>query len=328
MPPTPRISSSGRQGQQPAQLLAQPGPGPAGLAEHAGRGRATPPAGVGAEHQLGVADAAQADGQGASEGFGGPGLLIRHATHAAAGEDGHRRRARRRRPARRPATPTANRPRPRRSRSCTCPGVPSVARSTSPGRPPPTLRMTSCRARPMVALARLPCPKALMPEFIPMARLIGPLTTTTGPTNQVVASTPCMLNSSVHTASTARQHHRQVLGAAPGHDRVDRHFLHRGRRQVRGNDRPPPHRALGRCRPAWPAPASPLGGTTGSRRSSPGPTWPRARPPAHRGAPAGTGARRLGTEPPELVGDPRIEMPGTAAGPVVRQARARVRRRR
>ena len=43
-------------------------------------------------------------------------------------------------------------------------------------------------ARPIVALARLPCPSALTPEFMPMARAIGPFTTTSGPENQVVAS--------------------------------------------------------------------------------------------------------------------------------------------
>ena len=67
----------------------------------------------------------------------------------------------------------------------------------------------------MVALARLPCPKALIPEFIPMARLTGPLTTMTGPTNQVVASTPCMLNSSVHTASTALKTTGRYSGRHP-----------------------------------------------------------------------------------------------------------------
>src|SRR3954469_14955002 len=36
------------------------------------------------------------------------------------------------------------------------PGLPSVARSTPPGLPPPTFRTTNCSARPMVALARLP----------------------------------------------------------------------------------------------------------------------------------------------------------------------------
>src|SRR6266487_1343365 len=48
------------------------------------------------------------------------------------------------------------------------PGLPWVARSTPPGRPPPTLRTTSWSARPMVALARLPWPSALPPEFIPI----------------------------------------------------------------------------------------------------------------------------------------------------------------
>src|SRR2546425_8436931 len=83
------------------------------------------------------------------------------------------------------------------------PGLPSVARSISPGRPPPTLRITSCSARPMVALARLPCPRALIPEFIPISRAMGPLTMTTGPTKQVVARMPWMLKASVHAASIA-----------------------------------------------------------------------------------------------------------------------------
>jgi len=44
---------------------------------------------------------------------------------------------------------------------------------------------------------------ALMPAFIPMVRVTGPFTITTGPENQVVARRPWMLNSSVHAASTA-----------------------------------------------------------------------------------------------------------------------------
>ena len=61
------------------------------------------------------------------------------------------------------------------------PGFPSVALSTPPGLPPPTLRITSWRARPMVAFALLPWPRAFTPEFIPIARAMGPLTITTGP---------------------------------------------------------------------------------------------------------------------------------------------------
>jgi len=55
----------------------------------------------------------------------------------------------------------------------------------------------------MVALARLPWPSAFTPQFIPTRSRTGPFTITTGPENQVVASSPCMLNSSVQAASTA-----------------------------------------------------------------------------------------------------------------------------
>ena len=82
------------------------------------------------------------------------------------------------------------------------PGFPSVARSMPPGRPPPTLRITSCSARPMVLLARLPCPNTLPPLFIARCRRTGPFTTITGPTGIVVARTPWTLNSSVQAAST------------------------------------------------------------------------------------------------------------------------------
>ena len=117
------------------------------------------------------------------------------------------------------------------------PGHPSVARSTPPGRPPPTLRTTSCNARPIVALARLPCPIALTPLFMPMRRAMGPSTITSGPANQVVARSPCMLNSVVHTACDGREDDRQVLGAAAREHRVDRDLLHRAVHEVRRHDR-------------------------------------------------------------------------------------------
>ena len=93
--------------------------------------------------------------------------------------------------------------------------LPWVARSTSPGRPPPTLRMTSCSARPIVELARLPWPSALPPEFIPISLVPGPLQTITGPTGIVVASSPWMLNSSLHAASTAVSTHGRYSGLQP-----------------------------------------------------------------------------------------------------------------
>src|SRR5207245_11622943 len=47
------------------------------------------------------------------------------------------------------------------------------------------------------------CPSTLMPELIPSAAAMGPLTIMTGLEKYVVASSPWMLNSSVHAASTA-----------------------------------------------------------------------------------------------------------------------------
>src|SRR6516165_7643542 len=67
----------------------------------------------------------------------------------------------------------------------------------------------------MVRFARLPWPRTLTPEFIPMARRIGPLTTITGPTDQVVASTPWMLNWSVQAASTAASTTGRYSGRHP-----------------------------------------------------------------------------------------------------------------
>src|SRR6185436_11725512 len=82
------------------------------------------------------------------------------------------------------------------------PGPPNAARSMPPGTPPPTLRTTSCSARPIVALARLPCPMQLTPLFMPICAAIGPFTTITGPEKYVVHRRPCMLNASVQAAST------------------------------------------------------------------------------------------------------------------------------
>ena len=83
------------------------------------------------------------------------------------------------------------------------PGWPCAARSSSPGRPPPTLRTTSWRARPIVRFARLPWPRQLPPAFIPTSALSGPETTIVGPAGYVVATRPCSANSSAHAASTA-----------------------------------------------------------------------------------------------------------------------------
>ena len=82
------------------------------------------------------------------------------------------------------------------------PGLPKVARSMAPGRPPPTLRTMSCSARPIVALARLPWPSALTPLFMPIALAAGPLMMTSGPEKCVVQSRPCSTNSGSSAASS------------------------------------------------------------------------------------------------------------------------------
>ena len=64
-------------------------------------------------------------------------------------------------------------------------------------------------------LARLPCPSALPPLFMPMRPATGPLTTIIGPEKYVVASRPCMLNSSVQAASTAASTTGRYSGRQP-----------------------------------------------------------------------------------------------------------------
>ena len=182
-------------------------------------------------------------------------------------------------PARQPrstaAAPTASPSSSSAKQNVYLPGLPSVARSTSPGRPPPTLRITSCSARPIVALARLPWPERVARrEFMPIAPAIGPFTTTSGPENHVVASRPCMLNSSVHAASTAASTTGRYSGRQPAitaliatfstvHvDEVGRDDGRRSRRVARGAARA----SAARARPS----AAPAAGRRSSRaRTSP-----------------------------------------------------------
>jgi hypothetical protein len=52
-------------------------------------------------------------------------------------------------------------------------------------------------------LARLPEPNTLQPAFMPMARRMGPFTTSSGLAMWVVACTPFRLNRASHSASIA-----------------------------------------------------------------------------------------------------------------------------
>ena len=140
-------------------------------------------------------------------------------------------------PARRAAAPTAIPASSSAKQNVYFPGVPSVARSTSPGRPPPTLRTTSCSARPIVAFARLPCPSALTPLFIPIARVIGPFTITSGPGEPRRREHAVDVELVGARGLDRGEHDREVLGPAARHHRVDRDLLDRAVDEI-GRDRP------------------------------------------------------------------------------------------
>ena len=67
----------------------------------------------------------------------------------------------------------------------------------------------------MLAFARLPCPSAFTPEFMPMRRATGPFTTTMGPEKYVVQSRPCMANSGASAASTTARTTGMYSGLQP-----------------------------------------------------------------------------------------------------------------
>src|SRR5215472_2644259 len=95
------------------------------------------------------------------------------------------------------------------------PGCPRVERSRRPGAPPSTLMMSSLSMRPMLALARLPLPRALWVAFIPISRRTGPLTTANGALPPVLAEQPCNPNSAAHTARTSATTTRMYSGRQP-----------------------------------------------------------------------------------------------------------------
>ena len=87
--------------------------------------------------------------------------------------------------------------------------------SRSPGQPPPTSRRTRRKARPIVALARLPEPKALQPPFMPIARATGPLTIRSGAAMWVVACTPFRLKAFSASARIAARTTGAYSGLQP-----------------------------------------------------------------------------------------------------------------
>src|SRR2546427_540308 len=73
----------------------------------------------------------------------------------------------------------------------------------TPGRAPPRLAQISGRARPMVALARVPGPRAPAAQLSSIVTRAGPLTMKMGATASVVPEIPTRSNASSHIARTA-----------------------------------------------------------------------------------------------------------------------------
>ena len=112
-------------------------------------------------------------------------------------------------------------------------GEPCVARSVSPGSAPPTFIIISRRARPMVALARLPGPKQPAPLFMPICSASSPWTITSSAHGCVVVCMPKRLNIPSCMRGDGRLEHRHVLRQAAGHDGVGGQVAHREGRAAR-----------------------------------------------------------------------------------------------
>ena len=183
------------------------------------------------EHELRVMERAQVDREGARERLGIARELVDDAARALAGEGGHGVG-----PGAAPKSHASGGHGEPSSSSAKqkpiLPGLPCVARSTSPGRPPPTLRTTSWSARPIVAFARLPCPNTFLPEFMPIRRRIGPFTISDRPDRHRRREHAVDVELVGADRLDRGEHHRQILGQAARHHRVDRHLLDRGRREI------------------------------------------------------------------------------------------------
>ncbi len=115
------------------------------------------------------------------------------------------------------------------------PGLPRVARSMPPGRPPPTLRTMSCRARPIVALARLPWPSALTPR-VHADRLGGRAVDDDQRAGEMRGAEQAVQHEQrIERGLQHAQHHGHVFRLAARHHGVDRHLLDGAGREVGRN---------------------------------------------------------------------------------------------
>src|SRR2546422_11068476 len=141
------------------------------------------------------------------------------------------------------------------------PGWPSVARSSRPGRAPPTFWRMRRTARPMTALARWPWPSALAPALIPRRGAIGPLTIRSGVHGCVVVWIAFRLKRGSASARIAATTTGRGPGRAPAGARL----------AASASRGPPPRQGAG-------------GAVTAAPGGARGPGAPRPRPGAGGGA--------------------------------------------
>ena len=196
------------------------------------------------------------------------------------------------------------------------PAWPCAARSSTPGRPPPTLRTTSCSARPVVIEARSPWPSTLTPRWKPGRA--GDDDHRAG--GMRGGEQPVHRERLLADRFDRGEHDRQLRALAARHHRVDGDLLDRrlaavGRRRRR---RRPAGRAT--CGRASPRRARASAARRAGRRSGRGRAAPRTGPRARRRAAraSGSGPRR-GRAAPRAARRPRGRacsdaQPGRIAG--------------
>ncbi len=169
--PAPFPRSAGARG-----VARRPSPCSSLIAEHARVLGADRQQAVECRDELRMVQRPQARGKAARERFRIARQLVDDRARPFAGEQHHAVRARSGAEIsgqRRPGEPSSS----SAKQKAIFPGLPCVARSTSPGRPPPTFRTTSCSARPIVGLARLPLTEDVhCRSSCRCARRMGPLT--------------------------------------------------------------------------------------------------------------------------------------------------------
>ena len=222
--------------------------------------------------------------------LGLPRLLVDDAARSLTGEDGEgvdaRRRAARLGERRERRVAGA-----RRSRTRACPGCRGRPGRRPAGRPPPTLRTTSCTARPIVRLARLPWPSALPAPFIPMLARAGPAADDHRPDRHRRRQHAVDVELVVADRFDRGEHPRQVLGQAAGHHGGDGDLLDGDVDEVGRHGGDDVLGVAASCPRASAARAPRSAARPAGRRSSRGRTSPPSRPRARPARCAGRAAR-------------------------------------